>query len=177
MRAPPTPLLVLTPGGARDLPSHAALRDALSKAGADWIETGAACDRPGDFAALIVAGGLDIGGFLELDPARPGALAEAPDRTIRAFHDAGRWIGAPGVALAVVLQALSDEVAAGGCLDREVRQEVAILPRLRVVTTAQALPARSGGALEAALRDFVPCLVQAAGADAFVGRSAERELF
>ena len=71
----------------------------------------------------------------------------------------GAWIGAPCVALAVVLKALEDEVARGAANRRLVADGVAVFPDLRVVSTSRPLLGRARAELEPLIERFTATLL------------------
>jgi putative intracellular protease/amidase len=134
---------LLQPLGMRD----AALSDALARFGV--------CERPGA-DALLIAGGLDVGAFLASDGT--GALSADVMATVMTAHKAGRWIGAPCVALAVALRALEREVAAGAADRRDRHGDAVSFPQLRLVSTDRPLLGRSENERHDVLASFVRVL-------------------
>lgn len=95
------------------------------------------------FDVLIVFGGLDVRHFIDRAEGVVGNLSPDVLDQVRSAHADGKWIGAPCVALAVVLQALEQEVASGAA-SQNVREDGCIIfEDLRTIGTERSLLGRS----------------------------------
>ena len=156
--APLTVLLLAPPDGGDETIAES-LRRALTAADVHWCAFVPDTIAPAHNHVLVLSGGMGVRGFLDVDAVAPGTLRADVVEAIRSAHRAGVWIGAPCVALAVVLKALEDEVARGAANRRLVAEGVAVFPDLRVVSTSRPLLGRACAELEPLIERFTATLL------------------
>jgi hypothetical protein len=128
---------LLAPAGA----DNSAICSALGAFGFEPAEDAA-------FDALVVAGELDVRAFIDRDAGGYGVISSPVIDEIRAAHGNGKWIGAPGVALALVLRGLEREIAAGAANRRSMRADVIVFEDIRVVANERPMFGRPGRSVE-----------------------------
>jgi hypothetical protein len=101
---------------------------------------------------LILPGGLEINRFLSQDGEPQAGVAAA----IRSFYATGRLIGAPGLAIGIVMNVLSDKLATLG-VDKPVVHSASLsyFPSLHVLTTTRPLLGLTPERLHLAMVEFL----------------------
>ena len=155
----PLTVLLLAPSVGDDEEIAESVQRALTAAGVRWSALVPDTTAPACYHALVLCGGMGVREFLDVDAATPGTLRADVVEAIRSAHRAGVWIGAPCVALAVVLKALEDEVARGAANRRLVSDGVAVFPDLRVVSTNRPLLGRVRAEREPLIAQFTATLL------------------
>lgn len=140
---------LLAPQGADTGP----LRASLSSRSIDIAAVGAPSD------ALIVFGGLEVRTYIDGGEHQGNLIADVVEQVCSA-HAHGKWIGAPCVALAVVLQALEQDVAAGGASQHRREDGCIIFDDLRVMGTERSLLGLSSDQIAARLDRFTDLFSQ-----------------